>query len=79
MSQNQQERPEDTVRRFASKLVRIEEMIDAELERVRRTDDLACEWWQRRRRQWVDGVGTARVVSERRLWAIKSAFYEEEG
>ena len=71
------ERPEDAARRMAGKLLRIEAMVDAELERVRRTDDLPCQWWQRRLRHWVDGVGTARAVSERRLWKIKSAFYEE--
>ncbi len=74
---DQKEIPKDTVRRLAGKLVRIEAMIDAELERVRRTDDLTCEWWQRRRRQWVDGVGTAHAVSEGKLWKIKSAFYED--
>ena len=75
---DQKETPEDTVRRLAGKLVRIEAMIDAELERVRRTEDLfPTMWWQRRRRQWADGVGTARVVSEQELWKIKSAFYED--
>ena len=58
-------------------LVRLEEMVDAELERVRKTDDLPpAAWWQFLRKQWCDGVGTARAVSERQLWKIKSAFYE---
>ena len=78
MTENMTERPEDTLRRFARKLVRIEAMVDAELERVRRTDDLPCQWWERRRRHWVEGVGTARAVSECNLWAIKSAFYGED-
>jgi hypothetical protein len=78
MGENETERPEDTVRRQARKLVRLEAMIDAELERVRKVDDLPVQWWERRRRQWVDGVITARVISEEHLWAIKSAFYGEE-
>jgi hypothetical protein len=72
-----QERPEDTVRRFAHRLVCLQQIADAELERVRRTDDLSCKWWQRRRRQWADGVGVARACSEAALWEIKSAFYAD--
>ena len=78
MSVNETELPEDTVRRLAGKLVRIEKMIDDELERVRQTDDLfPAQWWQFIRRAWMDGVGTARAVSESKLWPIKSAFYED--
>lgn len=52
-------------------------LIDAELERVRRTDDIeGDEWWQMSTRRFHDGVGTARVVSEQKLWEIKSALIE---
>jgi hypothetical protein len=72
------ETPEDSARRFAGQLVRIEKKIDAELARVRQTDDLMpARWWQFLRRQWLDGVRTARASSEQKLWSIKSAFYEE--
>ena len=71
------ERPEVTVRRFAGRLVRIEQMVDDEIARID-VADLPCEWWQWRRKHWVDGVGTARAVSLRHLVSIKSAFYGDE-
>ena len=73
--ENFTERPEDTVRRFAGQLVRLEQMIDTEIARLE-ADDLKASWWERRRKHWVEGVGVARAVSVQNLWEIKSAFYE---
>ena len=74
---NETERPEDTVRRLAMRLRRIEQMVDTEIERLE-CDDLApALWWQLLRKAWIEGVRTARAVSVRRLRGIKSAFYED--
>ena len=71
-----EELPEDTVRRYAHKLINLEKMVDDELERVRRTDDLPqTKWWQFRLRAWVEGVSNARGSAEMKLWPIKSEFY----
>lgn len=74
---NETERPEDTVRRFARKLIRVEAMVDAELERVSKDDLRPAAWWEFRRRVWIEGVRAARRVTAQRLVAIKSAFYED--
>lgn len=72
------ERPGDTARRYAGMLIHLEKMVDAELERVRRVNDLIpAHWWQFYRRGWLEGVGVARVVTEMELWKIKSAFYKD--
>jgi len=61
----------------AGRLGRVESLVDAEIKRLD-TKDIHAEWWQWRRRHWVDGVGTARAVSLRQMWAIKSVLLERQ-
>jgi hypothetical protein len=55
------------------------DLLDAEIERLRRDDLKSAAWWEFRRRAWLDGVGTARAVSEQALWKIKSALTIPKG
>lgn len=58
-------------------LDRVMELIEAELERVRRTDDIeGDEWWQWRARWFHGGVAIAREVSEQKIEEIKSALLD---
>lgn len=75
--ENGVERTEDTLRQFAHRLVVIEGMVDAELERLRKDDLRPAGRFNLLRRRWISGVRTARAVSEKELWRIKSAFYDD--
>lgn len=49
-------------------------MVYEEIDRTMATDDLRpAQWWEWRRKCWIDGVTTARVVESDRLWRIASA------
>lgn len=76
-SENLTERPEDTVRRFASILGALERMVDAEIKRLEANDLSPPRWWEIRRKAWTHGVETARAVSQSKMWPMKSAFYQD--
>lgn len=67
------ERPEDTVRRYAGRLVAVERMLEDELIRLTAPDLRPVQWWERRRRHWVQGVEDARSVSAQHLRLIREA------
>lgn len=54
-------------------------LLDAEIERVRRTDDIkGDEWREWRHKAFHEGVRIAREVSEQRLRQIKNALIESQ-
>jgi len=73
VSANETERPEDTVRRFARRLVTVEELVDSELARIATDDLYPARWWQFLRRKWRAGVFDARGVHADHLRKIREA------
>ena len=77
-SGDQEERPEDAARRFAQRLELVRLMLEAELQRILRSDGLevgGSVFFRGRQRAWVDGVRTARHIEQDHLFDILSVIH----